>query len=149
MNRKYSFALLSVTLAMSLFAATPASAQTQLLNISQDVPMAATLDNPCTAGPEAIAFTGTTHLNQEVWLMPGGTTRLIVSESTSLSGQDTLLGLESPIYSATGCDAVDVEFNPGAATLYNYKKVISSASQDNFHTILSLDFDPDSLRLNL
>jgi hypothetical protein len=149
MNRKYAFALLTATLVLSLFAAAPASAQTQLLSIQQDVPMAATLDNPCTTGPEAIAFTGTTHINQEVWLMPGGTTRLVVSESTNLSGQDTLLGTASPIYTATGCDFIDVEFNPGAATIHNYKQVINSATQDNFHVILVMDFDPNSLRLNL
>ena len=149
MNSKTTLTLLTVTLALSLFAAAPVSAQTQLLSIQQDVPMAATLDNPCTAGPEAIAFTGTTHINQEVWLMPGGTTRLIVSESTSLSVTDTLLGLASPIYTATGCDEIDAEFNPGAASIYNYKKVINSATQDNFHAIVALDFDPNSLRLNL
>jgi len=147
MNRKYKLAIVTLSLALSLFAAAPASAQVQLLSVQQDVPMAATLDNPCTVAPEAIAFTGTTHIDQQVWLMPGGTTRLVVSETTSLSGTDTLLGAASPIYQVSGCDSIDVEFNPGAATLYNYKQVTNSASQDNFHVIVQLDFDPSSLRL--
>lgn len=144
-----NFAFLGVALALSLFAVAPASAQTRILAIEQDIPTTVTLDNPCTAGAELIAFTGNTHLNQEVWLMPGGTTRLIVSESTNLTGKDNLLGLASPIYSAMGCDVIDVEFNPGAATLYNYKKVVSTGGQDNFHTIVALDFDPASLRLGV
>jgi hypothetical protein len=149
MNSKYAFALLTVTLALSLFAAAPASAQMQLLNIQQDVPMAATLDNPCTAGTEAIAFTGTTHVNQQVWSMPGGSIRLILGEVTTLSGTDILLGVASPLYTAGGGNETDAEFNPGAASIYNYKQVISSASQDNFHTIVTFDFDPNSLCLNL
>ena len=96
MNRKHAFAILTMTLVLGLFAASPAAAQTQLLNITQDIPMAATMDNPCTVGIETIAFTGTTHLNQQVWLMPGGSTRLVIAESTSLTGNDLTLGVTSP-----------------------------------------------------
>jgi hypothetical protein len=148
-TRRHQPALWTLAVAFALFAVTPASAQTQLLQLEQDVPLAAVVDNPCTSGPETIAFTGTAHITQEVWLMPGGTTRLVVSESSSLTGKDLLLGLLSPTYSSSGADFVDAEFNPGAATIYNYKKVVSSTGQDNFHTIIAVDFDPQSLRLNL
>ena len=152
MNSKFSFSMLVLLTAMIL-AAGSASAQTQLLVVDQAVPMAATLDNPCTAAIEAIAFTGTTNLHQEVWLMPGGTTRLVVAETTTLQGSDTALplGTPGPTYSVAASQTVDAEFNPGAATLYNYKKVVSSdaTASDNFYTVLVVDFDPNSLRLNL
>jgi hypothetical protein len=135
--------------ALCLIAAIPAAAQVQLLNLQADVPIAVTLDNPCTAAPEAIAFTGTTHLNQQVWLMPGGTTRLAVSESTSIQGKNVLVLFGSPTYTGSGADAVDAEFSPGAASIYNYKRVINSATQDTFYAIVQLDFDPASLRLNV
>ena len=151
MNRNFA-AILTITLAFALLAATPAAAQTRVLNIEQlEVPLAVTLDNPCTAGIEAIAFTGKTLLNQEVWLMPEGRTRLVISESTTLQGTNTavLFGTPSPTYLASSSNDTDVEFYPGAASLYNYKKVNNSATPDNFYTILNLDFDPNSLRLNL
>jgi hypothetical protein len=151
MNRKTLFTTLIFALAFVLVGVGSASAQTQLLKIEQDIPLAATLNNPCTAANELITFTGWTHLNQEVWLMPGGTTRLVVSDSTTLQGKDSLLPLiSSPTYSASGTDSVDVEFSPGAASIYNYKKVVSSSgSQDNFYTVVALDFDPASLRINV
>jgi len=145
MNRR----LLIAIVALLALAAIPASAQVKLLDIQQDVPLAATLDNPCTSAIEAIAFTGTTHLNQQVWMMPGGTTRLIVSESTNIQGINTLMPFGSPTYTGSGADSIDVEFNPGAASIYNAKKVINSASPDPFYAIVSLDFDPASLRMNI
>jgi hypothetical protein len=148
MKSRLSLTLFATVAALCFFAAAPtASAQTQLLNVSVDVPLAATLDNPCTTALEAIAFTGTTHIDQQVWLMPGGTTRLVLGENTSISGKDILRGPLSPNYSAASADLTDVEFNPGAATLYNYKKVINSAGQDNFHVIVAFSSDANSLQL--
>lgn len=66
-----------------------------------------------------------------------------------MTGKNTLLGLISPTYTASGGDAIDAEFNPGAATIYNYKKVVGGSSADNFHAVVVVDFDPLSLRLNL
>lgn len=145
MNRKYDVFALALTVA--LFVAGTASAQTQVLNVSQDVPLAATLDNPCTTTVEAIAFTGTTHIDQQVWLGPTGSLRLIVGESASLSGTDTLNAV-SPTYTASGTDSFDAEFAPGAVSIYDAKKVNnSSGAQDNFYVVVQLDFDPTSLKL--
>ena len=149
MNRTLFIAASAV--ALCLLVTLPASAQVQLLNIHQDVPVAATLDNPCTSAIEAIAFTGTTHLDQQVWLMPGGTTRLAVADSTLIQGTDALVPplIGSPTYTGSGSDAVDAEFNPGAATIYNYKQVTNSANSGVFYVIVQVDFDPGTLQLNV
>ena len=140
---------LALTFVLALFAAGSASAQTQLLGIDAELPLAAVLDNPCTSKIEAISFTGKTQIYQEVWMMPGQTTRIVLDESTTLQGTDTavLFGEASPSYVASSSNSLDVEFSPGAATLSMYKKVNNTAEPDNFHVIVNLDFDPLSLRL--
>ena len=152
MKRHYGFFIALALIVMSI-GAVPASAQnaeggTMLLNVDQDVPLAATLDNPCTSTLEAIVFTGTMHLSQQVYSMPSGTTRLAVAESLNLTGTDTTPLLVSPTYTAGGSNNVDVEFWPGSASLYNYHQVTSTATQDNFHVVVNLDFDPLSLKLS-
>ena len=72
-----------------LAGAAPVVAQTLLLDVTATVPLAAVLDNPCTAATEAIAFTGSTNLQQRVWLMPDGRLRLQFVEATSMSGTNT------------------------------------------------------------
>src|SRR5688572_926654 len=108
--------LVALTLVLALFAAGSASAQTQLLGIEQELPLAAVLDNPCTSQLEAISFTGKTQLYQEVWLMPGQKTRLVLNESTTLQGTDTavLFGDASATYVASSAGEADGEFFPGA-----------------------------------
>jgi hypothetical protein len=140
---------LALTFVVALFAAGSASAQTQLLNVDQELPLAAVLDNPCTAAVEAISFTGKTQMHQEVWLMPGDKPRIVLDESTTLQGTDTavLFGEASATYVASSSNSLDLEFFPGPATLMNFKKVNNTASPDDFHVILTLDFDPLSLKL--
>ena len=141
--------ILVLTFILALFAAGSASAQSQLLQIEQELPLAAVLDNPCTTKLEAIAFTGKTLLYQEVWLMPGDKPRIVLNESTTLQGTDTavLFGEPSATYVASATNELDIEFFPGAATIMNFKKVNNTASPDDFHVVLTLDFDPASLRL--
>lgn len=131
--------------------AQPAAAQVQVLGIDQNVPLAATLDNPCTSELEAIAFSGAVHLVQEVWLMPDSRLRLIVQEETRLHGENTavLPPATSPRYSVAGSSKSDVEFAPGAASLMSYKKVVNDVAEDNFHAVLVLAFDPTTYRLDL
>jgi hypothetical protein len=140
---------LVLTVVLALFAAGSASAQTQLLQIDQELPLAAVLDNPCTTRIEAISFTGKTQMHQEVWLMSGDKPRLVVDESTTLQGTDTavLFGEASATYVASSANSLDIEFFPGAATIMNFKKVNNTASPDDFHVVLTLDFDPLSLKL--
>lgn len=140
---------LALTLVVALMTAGSASAQTRLLQLEQEVPLAAVLDNPCTTKIEAISFTGKAQLYQEVWLMPGDKTRIVLDESTTLQGTDTAIvfGEPSPTYVASDSSQLDIEFFPGSATILNYKKVNNTATPDDFHVVLNLDFDPASLRL--
>jgi hypothetical protein len=150
-----SLALAAVTLA----AAAPAAAndgmvpapledgEVQLLALDQTVPLAAVLDNPCTAAVEAVAFEGSTHLIQEIRQTPLGL-RLIIWERTFLQGTDTLLlGGSGPIYAVDAVSHPDVEFAPDSVSLYSHKKVLGT--DDNFHAVLVLDFHPSSLQIDL
>jgi hypothetical protein len=143
--------LFTFAAAAGLFGAVPAAAQTLLLDIDQSVPMALTMDNPCTPQAEAIAFQGTTQLAQRVWLMPNGKFRLQVSEQTALQGQDAamLLGT-SPTYAVSVGAIYDLEFIPDSVTIWDYQRVTKSAgTPDNFHSVLTIDFDPQTLKINL
>ena len=145
-------ALAAVALAVPLLAPAPAHAQvtgTQLLNVKQKVPLAAVLDNPCTAAIEAISFSGTVDLTQEVWKLTNGNLRLIVAEATALKGTDTLLGAASPTYTVNAPSHFDAEFAAMALVVQAYKKVQSTGTADNFHVILSMSFDPKTLQLQL
>jgi hypothetical protein len=154
--------LLGLALAVGVAAATPAAAQllppaesptagdAKLLAFEQDVPLIGVLDNPCTAEVEAIAFDGATHLVQEVWQLANGNLRLIVSEHTSVSGQNTLpLGPSGPRYAAYGPGKADLEFAAASVSLLSHKKVLSEGMDTNFHAVLVLDFDPSTLKLDL
>jgi hypothetical protein len=43
----------------------------------------------------------------------------------------------------------DLEFTPDSVSVYQYKKVTSSGTADNFYSVLVLDFDPATLNLSL
>lgn len=147
MNRIF----LAIAAAAGLVAAVPAAGQVLLIDLSQTVPLAATMDNPCTAQPEAIVLQGTTELSQRVWLMPDGNLRMQIAETTALQGQDgTVLLGGSPVYKVSGGSSIDLEFIPDSVTMWWYKKVTNSAgTQDNFHSVLAVDFDPGTLHLSL
>ena len=137
--------------AVSLVGAVPAGAQTLLLDTNLTVPMAATMDDPCSSTVEAIVFQGTTQLAQRVWLLGNGNFRLQIVEQTALQGQDSaiLLGT-SPTYTVSAPSNIDIEFMPDSVTVWDYKQVTNNgATQDNFHSVLAMDFDPTSLKLNL
>jgi hypothetical protein len=131
-----------------LLAAVPAAAHTLLLDVNLNVPLAATLDNPCTPQVEAIVFSGTTQLAQRVWLMPDGNLRLQVAENTSLEGLDPAAPL-APKYSVAGSSMKDLEFNPEAFSIVLFKKVARLGSSDDFHSLLVMAFDPQNLNLQL
>jgi hypothetical protein len=129
----------------------PALGQTLLGRINQAIPMVAALDNPCTAQREVIVFEGMTQVQQTVWLMADGNLRLQVAEQTTMQGKDTavLLGT-SPTYGFSGSSNMDAESAAASVSILNYKKVSrSSGTDDNFHSILVIDFDPATLQLNL
>ena len=134
----------NVTIIISDVADTP----TELLSLHQNVPLVATLDNPCTGVAEAIAFTGAVELRQTVWKMPDGRLRLYLYERTAMHGKDTLAP-DGPKYGFAGESEMDVEFAPGSATLMIHKKVANSRGDDDFHAMLLVAFDPASLRLDL
>jgi len=135
--------------AASVLAAAPAAGQTLLLDVTTTLPLAAALDNPCTATPEAIAFTGSTNLAQRVWLMPDGKLRLQYAESTAMQGQEPGL-LTSVTYAVSGTSERDLEFDPMAFEILDFKKVGRTAgTDDNFHSVLVLAFDPQNLQLQL
>jgi hypothetical protein len=141
--------LRTLTAAGILAAAAPAGAQVLLLDVNLNLPLAATLDNPCTLQTEAILFTGSTALAQRVWLLPNGNLRLQLDETTSMSGVDTLGGLlGTPAkYAVSGTSAQDLEFAPLSFSVLRYKKVVREGTTDNFHSVLVLAFDPQNLRL--
>jgi hypothetical protein len=143
--------LRTFTAAALLAAAAPAAAQTLLLDVNLNLPLAATLDNPCTPQTELIAFTGSTALAQRVWLLPSGNLRLQFEETTSISGVDTLGGLlgGGARYSASGTSVQDIEFAPLSFSVLQYKPVTRTGAVDNFHSVLVLVFDPQNLRLQL
>ena len=139
----------TVAAATMLAAAAPALSQTLLLDLNTSLPMAATLDNPCTAELEAIAFNGTTQLAQRVWLLPNGNMRLQIAENTSLEGVDSLALLGSMKYIVAGASESDYEFDPVSLSVVQFKKVNRDGLADNFHSALVLAFDPQSLELKL
>lgn len=124
------------------------SANVLLLSLQQTVPLLATLDNPCTPASEAIAFTGATRLTEEVWQMASGNLRLILQEDTSIQGRDTLL-LGGPRYAADGPSSIDLELAPGSVSVFSFKKVLTEAADDNFHTVLVMVFDPSTLNIQV
>ena len=139
--------------ATAVAAAAPAAGQTLLLDVSGTVPLAAVLDNPCTATPEAIAFNGSTALAQRVWLMPDGRFRLQLVENTSLSGVNTLapvnpLAPPAP-YTVSSAGEQDLEIDPSDIQILQFKKVARAGSDDNFHSILVLAFSPTNLQFQV
>jgi hypothetical protein len=128
-------------------AAQPVMGQVLLLDLNTSVPMAATLDNPCTAEPEAILFQGTTALQQRVWLLANGNLRLQFAENTALEGTTGLLG--GTKYVVSGGSDKDLEFDPVGFSVLQFKKVTQDAVTDNFHSVLVLTFDPQNLKLDL
>jgi hypothetical protein len=140
-----------LAVAVTMMVAAPAVGQVLLLDLTTSVPLAAAMDNPCTAETEAIAFQGATELTQKVWLMPVGTLRLQVAERTAMQGSDTLATLlgSGAKYVVDAAGSRDVEFDPVALSLVMFKKVTREGSADNFHSALVMDFDPQTLRLNL
>jgi hypothetical protein len=147
-------AALGLALAAMLLAPAPAGAQLlgsePLLSLVRDVPIAATLDNPCTAVREAIAFTGTVRLAEDVLQTAlVGKLRLILAEQTAIQGRDLLALFGGPLYTAAGASDADVEFLRGALSILSYKKVVASGVNDNFHVILQMVFDPSTLQIGL
>jgi hypothetical protein len=141
----------SLMAAAILAAAAPAAAQVLLLDANLNLPLVATLDNPCTPQPEAILFQGSTALAQRVWLLPNGNLRLQFDETTALNGVDTLGGLlGTPAkYAVSGTSTQDLEFAPLSFSVLRYKKVVREGTLDNFHSVLVLTFDPQNLRLQV
>lgn len=139
----------TLTAAALLAAAGPALSQTLLLDLNTSLPMAATLDNPCTAETEAIAFSGTTQLAQRVWLLPSGNLRLQIAENTALEGVDTLKLLGPMKYVVAGASESDYEFDPVSLSVLQFKKVNSAGLSDNFHSVLVMAFDPENLQVQL
>jgi hypothetical protein len=157
-----SSSVLALALAAGLLAAAPAAGQllppadplptgeVSLLRVDQTLPLIGTVDNPCTAEVEAIAFDGDVRLVQEVWQLPDGNLRLLVSERTSLQGRNTLpLGESGPRYAVDAAGTTDMEFAAQSLSVHNYKRVFSEGMNDNFHTVLVLAFDPSTLKLDL
>jgi hypothetical protein len=145
-----TYVMRSLTAAAVLAAAAPAMGQTLLLDVPDTViPLAATLDNPCTLQPEAIVFKGSTTLAQRVWLMPDGNVRLQFAETTTMEGSDATAGLlTAPVkYTVSGFGMQDLEFVPDQLSVLQYKKV--AGTSDDFHSVLVLDFDPQNLKLDL
>ena len=141
-----TYVLRALTLA-ALVATGPALGQTLLLDVSLTLPLAATMDNPCTAAPEAIAFTGSTHLVQRVWLLPDGRLRLQYAEATAMQGQEPA-SLTPMTYAISGTSERDLDVDPVAFELLSFKKVGRTAGlDDNFHSVLVLAFDPQRLQL--
>lgn len=140
---------LRALLAASVLAAGSAAAQTLLLDLNTTVPMTSTLDNPCTAQAEAILFQGTTQLAQKVWALPSGNLRLQIAERTALEGVDTLNLTSTAKYVVAGDKLYDLEFDPGAFSILGFKKVQRAGLVDNFHSVLVLAFDPQSLKLDV
>jgi hypothetical protein len=145
---KYFFHAL--TAAVILAAAVPAAAQTLLLDVSQTVPIAATLDNPCSPQPEAIVFTGSTNLTERVWLLPDGNIRVQFYESTAVQGNDALASplLPAVKYTAAGESMQDFEIAAVSLSVLQYKKV-SHPMSDNFHSVLVLSLDPQNLKVDV
>jgi hypothetical protein len=146
--------ILRVFFASAILAAgAPAVAQTLLLDVNTTVPLAAVLDNPCTTAPEAIAFSGSTALQQRVYLMPDGRFRLQFAESTTMSGLDTLAPL-NPLappapYTVSSIGEQDLEIDPWDIEILQFKKVARPGMDSNFHSVLVLAFDPLNLRLQV
>jgi hypothetical protein len=146
--------LRALTAAAIVAAAAPAAGQTLLLDLNTTVPLAGTLDNPCTTTQvEAIAFTGSTNLSQRVWLLPNGNMRLQFAETTALEGLDAAavvpLGGTPAKYTVSAAGAQDLEFAPLALDVLQFKKVARVGTDDNFHSVLVLSFDPQNLKLEL
>jgi hypothetical protein len=137
----------------ALLGSASALGQVLLLDIpALNVPLAAVLDNPCTAATEAIAFQGSAQLSQRVWQLVDGSLRVQITESTTLAGEDTAVLLAPrPQYSAAGYSESDLELLPASFTVLSYKKVMRPAGMvdDNFHSLLVLEFDPSTLKLSV
>jgi hypothetical protein len=143
----------ALTAATLLAAALPAVGQVLLLDVAQTIPVAGVLDNPCTPEPEALAFAGSTNLTQRVWLLPDGQLRLQFMETTAMEGKDTVAvpTLLTPAikYAVSGSSWQDFSFEPLALSVLQYKKVVREGADDNFHSVLVLDFDPQNLQVAL
>jgi hypothetical protein len=143
----------ALTAATLFAAAAPAIGQVLLLDLTQTVPLVATLDNPCTPQLEAIVFKGSTNLSQRVWLLPDGNVRLQLAETTALEGLDSAAPttlLTAPVkYTVSAGGQQDLEFAPDALSVLQFKKVTRDGAADNFHAVLMLDFDPQKLKLEL
>jgi hypothetical protein len=138
--------------AAGLLGSVPALGQTLLVDLTQSLPMASVMDNPCTVPVEAILLQGTTELQQRIWRMPNGKLRLQLAEQTILQGQDSAvpLGTVSPTYKVSAGSVYDVEFIPESLTIWDYKQVRNGTpTPGNFHSVLAIQFDPASLKLNL
>ena len=146
--------ILRMFLASALLAsAAPALAQTLLLDVATTLPLAGVLDNPCTTAPEAIAFSGSTNLQQRVWLMPDGRIRLQFAEATNLTGQNGLAPI-NPLtppapYTVAAAGQQDIEIDPFELEILQFKKVARAGADDNFHSVLVLTFDPQNLQLRV
>jgi hypothetical protein len=140
----------AVSAAAMIVAAAPAAGQVLLLDVATTVPMAGTLDNPCTPLPEAIVFSGSTALAQRLWLLPDGNLRLQFYESTAMAGQAVTSPLLPAVkYAFSGEAQQDLVFEPLAISVLQYKKVQQAGASDNFHAVLVLSIDPQNLRVDL
>jgi hypothetical protein len=143
--------LRALTAATILTTAVPALGQVLLLDLNTTIPTVGTLDNPCTPQLETIVFQGSTSLSQRVWLLPDGNVRLQFAESTAMEGMDSAAPtslLAAPVkYAVSASGEQDLEFEPTAFEVLQFKKV--EGTNDNFHSVLVLAFDPQKLRLEL
>lgn len=137
-----------ILIAATAVLAAPAAAQTLLVDVNSNIPMAAMLDNPCTAQPEAIVFQGNTQVAQRVWALSNGNLRLQLFERTALEGVDILQTLPATKYVAGGERQYDLEFDPGAFSILGFKKVVREGLVDNFHSVLVIAFDPATLKVD-
>lgn len=143
--------LRAFTAAAFLIAASPAVGQVLLLDLHQAVPMASALDNPCTPELESILFVGATELKQQVWLLANGNLRMQVMEHTVMDGEIPATPLAPAVkYAFFGSSGSDLEFASSLSlSLLSLKKVIREGGNDDFHSVLVMLFDPQSLKLDL
>jgi hypothetical protein len=97
--------------------------------------ISSTLDNPCTAAREAIAFTGGMRLKQQAWTTTDGRYRVLLHETTSIQGKDAAGNLTY----ASGSSTSDIVYQPTLFTLLIFKKM---NTPDQFHAVFVLDIDP-------
>jgi len=94
-----------------------------------------TLDNPCTAVPEAISVDGNMQLTTYVGTMADGRSRVWLTETTAIQGTDAV----GNVTYASGSSTDDVTYGPGPFTLLKYKKM---NTPDQFHAVFVMDFNP-------